>query len=93
MVADKPDVKVSLIIERMQSKFGYTVSYRKAWKAKQLAIAVTFGNWEASYSSLPGLLAAVQHFMPEPNEPNKCGLCRQIGHNRSNCPQTLASRQ
>ena len=30
---------------------------------------------------------------PEPNEPNKCGLCRQIGHNRSNCPQTLASRQ
>ncbi|XP_028753023.1 uncharacterized protein LOC114712639 [Neltuma alba] len=64
MVTDKPDVKVSQIIERMQSMFGYTVSYRKAWKAKQLAIAIAFGNWETSYSLLPRWLAVVQHFMP-----------------------------
>ena len=40
MVTDKPDVKVSQIIERMQSMFGYTVSYKKAWHAKQLALDV-----------------------------------------------------
>ncbi|XP_028806138.1 uncharacterized protein LOC114760991 [Neltuma alba] len=33
MVTDKPDVKVSQIIERMQSMFGYIVSYKKAWNA------------------------------------------------------------
>ncbi|XP_028764538.1 uncharacterized protein LOC114722628 [Neltuma alba] len=83
MVTDKPDVKVSQIIERMQSIFGYTVSYRKAWKAKQLAVAIAFGNWEISYSLLPKWLAAVQHFMP--------GSC--IHFSNKQCPEVSTNDQ
>ncbi|KAF7812906.1 Auxin response factor 4 [Senna tora] len=44
--------------------FEYTVSYKKAWKAKQKAIARVYGNWENSYRLLPRWLAAVSHFVP-----------------------------
>ncbi|KAF7839281.1 serine/threonine-protein phosphatase 7 long form-like protein [Senna tora] len=43
--------------------FEYTVSYKKAWKAKQKAIARVYGNWENSYRLLPRWLAAVSHFV------------------------------
>ncbi|XP_028772068.1 uncharacterized protein LOC114729244 [Neltuma alba] len=81
MVTDKPDVKVSQIIERMQSMFGYIVSYKKAWNAKQLAIAVAFGNWEISYSLLLRWLAAVQHFMPGSYVQFSNKQCSQVNAN------------
>ncbi|KAF7810497.1 uncharacterized protein G2W53_037240 [Senna tora] len=40
------------------------VSYKKACKAKQKAIARVYGNWENSYRLLPRWLAAVSHFVP-----------------------------
>ncbi|XP_072090454.1 uncharacterized protein [Arachis hypogaea] len=37
----------------IRSKFNYTISYRKAWLAKQKAVEKIFGGWEASYEALP----------------------------------------
>ncbi|RYQ95276.1 hypothetical protein Ahy_B08g090350 [Arachis hypogaea] len=39
-----PSLKVRLIIVDVQSKFNYTISYRKAWLAKQKSIAKIFGG-------------------------------------------------
>ncbi|KAF7827299.1 serine/threonine-protein phosphatase 7 long form-like protein [Senna tora] len=50
--------------DRVKAMFEYTVSYKKAWKAKQNAIARVYGNWENSYKLLPRWLAAVSHFVP-----------------------------
>ncbi|RYR14823.1 hypothetical protein Ahy_B04g071526 isoform A [Arachis hypogaea] len=48
-----PSIKVKSVIAELQSMFNYTVSYRKAWLAKQKAVANVFGDWEVSYQTLP----------------------------------------
>ncbi|KAH1209747.1 hypothetical protein GmHk_15G044188 [Glycine max] len=40
------------VVERINSEFSYKVSYRKAWMAKQKAIAIEYGDWEESYAKL-----------------------------------------
>ncbi|XP_057740107.1 uncharacterized protein LOC130957256 [Arachis stenosperma] len=37
LVEDDPSIKVKLVIAEVQSKFNYTINYRKAWLAKQKA--------------------------------------------------------
>ncbi|XP_020999606.2 uncharacterized protein LOC110281583 [Arachis duranensis] len=53
LVEVDPSIKVKSVIAEVQSKFNYTVSYRKAWLAKQKAVESIFGGWEASYEALP----------------------------------------
>ncbi|RYR14936.1 hypothetical protein Ahy_B04g071660 [Arachis hypogaea] len=55
LVEADPSIKV---------KFNYTVSYRKAWLAKQKAVAKIFGDWEVSYQTLPVWLKAMTVKMP-----------------------------
>jgi len=51
-----PSTPVSTIIAHMKSSLGYTVTYKKAWLRKQLAIENVYGNWEESYQKFPTLL-------------------------------------
>ncbi|XP_074266095.1 uncharacterized protein LOC141588558 [Silene latifolia] len=44
---------VNAIIEIIIDKYNYKISYMKAWKAKQKALADIFGDWELSYQLLP----------------------------------------
>ncbi|RYR42904.1 hypothetical protein Ahy_A08g039336 [Arachis hypogaea] len=61
LVETEPSIKVKTIIAEVQSRFNYTISYRKAWLAKQKSIAKVFGDWEESYQALPWwLLVMVQ---------------------------------
>ncbi|XP_015953780.1 uncharacterized protein LOC107478147 [Arachis duranensis] len=53
LVEADPSLKVKSVIAEVQSKFNYTISYRKAWLAKQKAVEKIFGGWEASYEALP----------------------------------------
>nr|XP_025661183.2 uncharacterized protein LOC112756778 [Arachis hypogaea] len=53
LVEADPSIKVKSVIAEVQSKFNYTISYRKAWLAKQKAVKKIFGGWEASYEALP----------------------------------------
>jgi hypothetical protein len=39
--------------------FGYTVKYGKAWKAKQAAFKMLYGDWEEAYNRLPRLLGGM----------------------------------
>jgi hypothetical protein len=41
---------------------GYHVKYSKAWRAKQHAIALLWGDWKESYAKIPRVLRAMNHF-------------------------------
>ncbi|XP_057746096.1 uncharacterized protein LOC130965346 [Arachis stenosperma] len=64
LVEADPAIKVKSVIAEVQSKFNYTVSYRKAWLAKQKAVEKIFGGGEASYEALPIWFEAMCHKEP-----------------------------
>ncbi|RYR59699.1 hypothetical protein Ahy_A05g025632 [Arachis hypogaea] len=66
LVESNPSIKVKSVIAEVQSKFNYTVSYRKAWLAKQKAVAKVFDDWEVYYQTLPVWLKAMTVKMPRP---------------------------
>ncbi|KAH1250084.1 hypothetical protein GmHk_05G013314 [Glycine max] len=59
-----PSIKISLIQERINSQFAYKVSYKKAWLAKQKAIAIEYGDWDESYAKLSSWLTHMQNHSP-----------------------------
>ncbi|XP_016168617.1 uncharacterized protein LOC107611177 [Arachis ipaensis] len=64
LVEVDPSIRVKSVIAEVQSKFNYTISYRKAWLAKQKAVESIFGGWEASYETLPIWFEAMCHKEP-----------------------------
>ncbi|XP_057744810.1 uncharacterized protein LOC130962640 [Arachis stenosperma] len=64
LVEVDPSIKVKSVITKVQSRFNYTLSYRKAWLAKQKAIAKVFTDWKVSYQTLPVWLKAMTMKMP-----------------------------
>ncbi|XP_057739618.1 uncharacterized protein LOC130956597 [Arachis stenosperma] len=64
LVEVDPSMRVKSVIAEVQSKFNYTISYRKAWLAKQKAVESIFGGWEASYEALPIWFEAMLHKEP-----------------------------
>lgn len=74
------------IINTIEEDFKYTISYSKAWKAKQKVIEQRFGSYEASYDNLPSLLHTIAqrnrgtYFdlmdVPNPRVPGKLVLLR-----------------
>ncbi|KAL5180201.1 hypothetical protein HKD37_01G001376 [Glycine soja] len=61
---EDPSIKVSLIQKRINSEFAYKVSYKKAWLAKQKAIAIEYGDWDKSYAKLSSWLTHMQNHSP-----------------------------
>ncbi|XP_015932875.1 uncharacterized protein LOC107459173 [Arachis duranensis] len=58
-------ILASLIQKKeVQSRFNYTVSYHKAWLAKQKSATKVFGDWKVSYQTLPVWLKAMTAKMP-----------------------------
>ena len=48
LVKTNPGIEIKTLIADMHQRFGYTVSYKKAWTTKQKALEMTFENWEQS---------------------------------------------
>ncbi|XP_061360087.1 uncharacterized protein LOC133304133 [Gastrolobium bilobum] len=42
MIKEEPSVSISLVQERITSKYGFKVSYRKAWYTKQKAMVIMY---------------------------------------------------
>ncbi|RYR47040.1 hypothetical protein Ahy_A07g032947 isoform A [Arachis hypogaea] len=59
MVRDDPSFNVNHVISEIQSRYGYTTTYRKAYLAKQKAIENVYGSWEGSFEILPKWLEAL----------------------------------
>ncbi|KAL5173320.1 hypothetical protein HKD37_16G045885 [Glycine soja] len=64
MIREDPSIKISLTQERINSQFAYKVSYKKAWLAKQKAIAIEYGDWDESYAKLSSWLTHMQNHSP-----------------------------
>ncbi len=52
------------IIRHSEETYKYTISYAKAWRAKQKIIEMRFGTYEASYDNLPRLLGVIEERNP-----------------------------
>jgi hypothetical protein len=52
------------IIGAIEEKFGYTISYGKAYQAKQKVLEHRWGTYEASYHNLPNLLNTIVQMNP-----------------------------
>jgi len=51
------------LIAKIENRYGYSVSYKKAWKAKQKALTMQFGDLEESYNH-PRWLQSLQESLP-----------------------------
>ena len=58
------DTSVPSIVESIFAFSSYCVKYSKAWRAKQHAIALLWGDWKASYGMVPRVLSARAHYNP-----------------------------
>ncbi|KAH9611124.1 hypothetical protein KSS87_011978 [Heliosperma pusillum] len=56
--------KVMSVVELILDKFGYKISYAKAWNEKQRAIGDIFGDWDASYEMLPRFMQGLKESNP-----------------------------
>ena len=59
LIIDKMDYEPRLIIRHIEQTFHYTISYVKAWRAKQKVFEMRFGTYEASYDNLHRMLSQV----------------------------------
>jgi hypothetical protein len=57
-------IKLEIIIAHIKEKFNYTITYKKAWIAKNMAIEKIYGSWEQSYHDLPRWLMVMQSYLP-----------------------------
>ncbi|XP_025627793.1 uncharacterized protein [Arachis hypogaea] len=64
LVESDPSIKVKSIIAEVQARFNFTISYQKAWLAKQKSIAKVFGGWEESYGALSLWFSVMVQKMP-----------------------------
>ena len=58
-ISTLPTMSTKSVIDLVKAIFHYKVKYSKAWKAKQAAFKMLYGNWEESYNWLPRLLLAM----------------------------------
>ncbi|XP_019442324.1 PREDICTED: uncharacterized protein LOC109347050 [Lupinus angustifolius] len=63
-ISEDPDIPIKALVKEVVTRFGYTVTYRRAWTAKQIAMSQIYGDWEGSYKELPRWLNAVQYYAP-----------------------------
>jgi hypothetical protein len=50
----EPNMKFRTIIETVKQVYeGYVITYDKAWRAKQRAWKMIYGDWKDGYESLP----------------------------------------
>jgi len=72
----QPNLKVKSIMTMTSELFGYRIKYGKAWRAKQRAWKMIYGDWEEGYEKLPALFDAIKaknpgmhyEYIPKPNE-------------------------
>jgi hypothetical protein len=59
MIVDNLSFEPKSIIRHIQEKYKYTISYGKAWSAKQKVLEMRFGTFDATYDNISRLLAII----------------------------------
>jgi hypothetical protein len=58
------DITIATLIEVIHGLTTYQVWYDKAWRAKEHALTLLWGDWRESYTKISRLLNAISHFNP-----------------------------
>jgi len=69
---DQPNLSVRTIINFVEDMFQYRIKYGKAWRAKQRAWKMIYGDWEEGFEKLPALLNAMKAANPGMHYEYKC---------------------
>ena len=64
LVDDNNDIYVSSLQQSISSFVKYDVKYEKAWRAKQITLAIRWGSWEEAYYRVPRILCAMHYYNP-----------------------------
>jgi len=67
LIVDNLAYEPKMIIRHIERTFKYTISYVKAWRAKQKVFEMRFGTYEASYDNLPHMLCKIVERNPGSN--------------------------
>src|SRR6185312_10785777 len=59
LIMDNLNYEPKMIVRHIKQTYQYTISYLKAWRAKQRVFEMRFGTYEASYDNLPQMLSYV----------------------------------
>ena len=58
-IMDNLNYEPKMIVRHIEQTYQYTISYLKAWWAKQMVFEMRFGTYEASYDNLPRMLSQI----------------------------------
>src|SRR5438128_4154379 len=59
LIVDNLAYEPKMIMKHIERTFKYTISYDKAWRAKQKVFEMRFGTYEVSYDNLPRMLCKI----------------------------------
>ena len=59
LIMDNLNYEPKMIVRHIEQTYQYTISYLKAWQAKQKVFEMRFGTYEASYDNMPRMLSQV----------------------------------
>ena len=59
-VWENPDKKIGDLQQFARDHFGYTISHRKAWVARKVAIAHVYDDWDKSYDKLSTIFTVIK---------------------------------
>ncbi|XP_075515353.1 uncharacterized protein LOC142549994 [Primulina tabacum] len=59
-----PSYEIKYIIENVKDKYGYQISYTKAWQSLKRAMKIAYGTWESSVQLLPKYMCALSKYNP-----------------------------
>ncbi|XP_057539719.1 uncharacterized protein LOC130817822 [Amaranthus tricolor] len=64
MIRVDPAFKVKSIVNFVKNKYGFVITYKRAWLAKNKAITKVFGDWDKSFEELPRYVQALMQSNP-----------------------------
>ncbi|KAK4390068.1 hypothetical protein Sango_2070100 [Sesamum angolense] len=64
MVRQDPAYDIKYVQQNVKDRFGFYISYHKAWHALKAAREEVYGTWESSVRKLPKYMAALQKWNP-----------------------------
>ena len=64
LVRTNPSICIKSLVADIKSRYGYTVTYRRAWIAKEKAITMEYGDWDQSYNEVSRWLLTAQQTNP-----------------------------
>uniref|UniRef100_K3Y1J3 MULE transposase domain-containing protein n=1 Tax=Setaria italica TaxID=4555 RepID=K3Y1J3_SETIT len=58
------EISVPSLVESIFAFSGYRVKYSKAWRVKEHAVVLLWGDWKESYGMVPRVLSAITYYNP-----------------------------